>query len=214
MLGEIRQALMKGRVETLKELVQSCLDGGVPPEEILDQGLLAAMAVVGDKFKNDEMFMPEVMIAARAMNGGLEVLDPILAATGCEPRGKVLLGTVRSDLHDVGKNMVSVMFRGAGYAVTDLGVDVAEERFVEAIREHHPDIVALSALLTLTLPNLRSTIQAIERAGLREQVVIMVGGAPVTESFAAEVGSDGWARDAASAVTRANELLAARRAGE
>lgn len=207
LLTQIREALMKGKSEIVKELVKSCLERRISATEIMNGGLVSAMAVIGDKFKNDDIFIPEVMIAARAMNAGLEVLDPILTETGVPPKGKILLGTVRDDLHDVGKNMVNMMFRGAGYSVIDLGINVPEAKFVEGIKEHRPEIVGLSALLSLTLPRMKSTIEAIEEEGLREGLVIMVGGAPVTITYAEEIGADGWAPDAASAVTQAAQLL-------
>jgi len=206
-LRELSQALMVGQAPRVKELVRECLDRDIAPDVILDKGLVAAMAVIGEKFKNDEIFMPEVMVSARAMNAGLEVLDPVLTAKNVRPKGKILLSTVHGDLHDVGKNIVSIMFRGAGYKVIDLGIDVPHEKLVQGIREHEPDVVAMSALLTLTLPSMKSAIQAIGEAGLREKVIVMVGGAPVTESFAEEIGADGWAPDAASAVEKANELM-------
>jgi 5-methyltetrahydrofolate--homocysteine methyltransferase len=208
---EIRSALMEGRSETVKELVDSCLEEGLAPQTILDQGLVAAMAVVGERFRNNEMFMPEVMVAARAMHAGLNVLDPVLTASKARPKGKVLLGTVKGDLHDIGKNMVNMMFRGAGYRLIDLGVDVPSETFLEAIREHQPDVVGLSALLTTTLPQMEATVEAIGAAGLRDKVVLMVGGAPVSESYAEKIGADGWAPDAVGAVQQAGRLVAARK---
>ncbi|MBW2104288.1 MAG: cobalamin-dependent protein, partial [Deltaproteobacteria bacterium] len=160
-----------------------------------------------------EIYMPEVMIAARAMNAGLEVLEPALVQSGAKPRGKVLLASVRADLHDIGKNMVAMMFRGAGYSVVDLGVDVHEDLILEAIAEHEPDVVGLSSLLTTTLPNMKKTVETLEKADLRGRVIIMVGGAPVTPEFAEGIGADGYAPDSASAVERAAELLAARGQG-
>lgn len=206
-LKELSQALMSGKAPRVKELVRSCLDENIPPETILDKGMVSAMAIVGEKFKKDEIFMPEVMIAARAMNAGLEVLDPVLAATNVRPKGKVLLGTVHGDLHDVGKNIVSIMFRGAGFKVIDIGIDVPDQRFLEGIDEHRPDIVGMSALLTMTLPAMKSAVQAVHDTHKADDLIVMVGGAPVTESFAQEIGADGWAPDAASAVERANQLM-------
>jgi 5-methyltetrahydrofolate--homocysteine methyltransferase len=209
---QIRSALLKGRSESVKELIQSCLELDMAPREVLEQGLVAGMAVVGQRFRDNEMFMPEVMVAARAMHAGLGVLEPLLAAGGAEPKGTVLVGTVKGDLHDVGKNMVSMMFRGAGYRLVDLGVDVAPEAFVKAIREHRPQVVGLSALLTMTLPQIKAAIEAVEQSGLRREVVLLAGGAPVTAEYAAAVGADGWAPDSAGAVQLAGELLAVRRA--
>ncbi len=208
---EIRSALMEGRSETVKELVNSCLEEGLAPQTILDEGLVAAMAVVGTRFRDNEMFMPEVMVAARAMHAGLDVLDPVLTAGNAQPKGTVLLGTVKGDLHDIGKNMVNMMFRGAGYRLVDLGVDVPPETFLEAIQEHQPDVVGLSALLTTTLPQMEATIDAIGEAGLRDRVVLMVGGAPVSEPYAEKIGADGWAADAVGAVEQAGMLVAARK---
>lgn len=210
-LAQISEALVKGKAPLVRELVQSCLDRGIEPKLILEDGLIVGMDVIGKGFKKDEIYLPEVMVAARAMNAGLEVLGPALSEKRVEPRGKVVVGTVRGDLHDVGKNLVSMMFRGAGFEVLDLGIDVPEERFVEAIREDGPEVVCISALLTLTLPTVGSTIQAIEGAGLRDEVVIMVGGAPVTPRFAESVGADGYADDAASAVDKAVELMDSRK---
>jgi 5-methyltetrahydrofolate--homocysteine methyltransferase len=214
LLIEIQEALMKGKAPLVRELVEKCLSQGMEPGRIMNEGMVAAMSVIGQKFKANEMFMPEVMIAARAMNAGLEVLDPILSRGEGLYRGRLLLGTVRGDLHDVGKNMVSMMFRGGGFEVIDLGVDVPEARFVEAIKEHQPDIVGLSALLTMTVPQLRTTIQAIEEAGLRNRVIIMAGGAPVSGEYAQEIGADGWAPDAASAVGKAVELMEQKKKGD
>lgn len=205
---------MKGKAPLVRELVEKCLKLGMEPRRILNEGMVAAMTVIGQKFKTNEMFMPEVMIAARAMNAGLEVLDPILSQGDGLYKGRLLLGTIRGDLHDVGKNMVSMMFRGGGFEVIDLGVDVSEARFVEAVRQHEPDIVGLSALLTLTVPQIQTTIRAIEAAGLRNQVIIMVGGAPVSGQYAQEIGADGWAPDAASAVGNALELMKQKKKGE
>ncbi len=212
-LIEIRTALMKGAAPAVRELVSACLDKGIPPDRILEEGMVSAMAIIGERFKRDEIYMPDVMIAARAMNAGLEVLEPALVQSGAKPRGKVLLASVRADLHDIGKNMVAMMFRGAGYSVVDLGVDVHEDLILEAIAEHEPDVVGLSSLLTTTLPNMKKTVETLEKADLRGRVIIMVGGAPVTPEFAEGIGADGYAPDSASAVERAAELLAARGQG-
>jgi 5-methyltetrahydrofolate--homocysteine methyltransferase len=150
------------------------------------------------------------MIAARAMNGGLEILDPILSKSNIEPRGKIVLGTVQGDLHDVGKNLVSMMFRGAGFKVIDLGIDVSHEKFIKAVKENHPDILGLSALLTMTLPMMKTTIEAVDTCGLKDEVIIMVGGAPVTQGLADEIGAHGYASDAVTAVEKAIELMAAK----
>ena len=165
------------------------------------------MEVIGVKFKNNEVFVPEVLIAARAMNAGMELLKPKLVETGVEPIGSVVLGTVKGDLHDIGKNLVRMMFEGVGLTVFDLGVDVSSEQFVEAVQEHQPDIVGLSALLTTTMGEMKKVIQAIEEAGLRDKVKIMVGGAPVTSRFAQEIGADLYAKDAAEASFVAKKLV-------
>ncbi len=208
-LKDISEALIKGQAPLVKELVQTCLSNGVAPQEILSEGLIAGMNVIGKRFKKDEIFLPEVMIAARAMHAGLDILDPILSKGNVQPRGIVVLGTVRGDLHDIGKNLVSIMFRGAGFKVIDLGIDVPDESFVKAVKENHPDILALSALLTMTLPMMKTTIESVEAAGLKDKVAIMVGGAPVTQGFADQIGANGYAPDAATAVDKAFELMAA-----
>jgi 5-methyltetrahydrofolate--homocysteine methyltransferase len=209
-LIELSEAVIKGNHRLAPELVQWCLDQGMAPEVILENGLIAGMSIMGGRFRRDEVFMPEVLVAARAMNAGLAVLDPLLSSTGVKPKGKLVLGTVRGDLHDVGKNIVSIMFRGAGFHVIDLGIDVPEERFVNAVEEHRPDLLGLSALLSLTLPMMRSTIEAVQRANLSEEIIVLVGGAPVTQSFCEEIGADGYAPDASSGVEKAKELMAAR----
>jgi 5-methyltetrahydrofolate--homocysteine methyltransferase len=210
-LGRIAEALVKGDQTLVREEVARCLEDGIDPQLILQKGLIAGMDIVGDRFKRDEIFMPELMIAGRAMNAGLDLLDPVLSKGGVERAGKLLLGTVRSDLHDVGKNIVSMMFRGAGFEVIDLGIDVPEERFVQAIAEHAPDIVGLSALVSMTMPMMESTIKCIEESNLKDKVIIMVGGAPVTHQFADRIGADGYAEDAATAVDVAKALMSARK---
>lgn len=206
-LQEINQALQKGNVNGVTEGIKQALEQGLEPRQILNEGLLAAMEVIGVKFKNNEVFVPEVLIAARAMNAGMEVLKPHLVETGVEPIGTVVLGTVKGDLHDIGKNLVRMMFEGSGLTVHDLGVDVSAERFVEAIKEYKPQIVGMSALLTTTMGEMKTTIEAIKAAGLRDQVKIMVGGAPVTAKFAQEIGADVYAKDAAEAAFEAKKLV-------
>ena len=208
-LKDMSEGLIKGQAPLVKELVQICLSNGVAPQEILSEGLIAGMNVIGKRFKKDEIFLPEVMIAARAMHAGLDILDPILSKGNVQPRGIVVLGTVRGDLHDIGKNLVSIMFRGAGFKVIDLGIDVPDENFVKAVKENHPDILALSALLTMTLPMMKTTIEVVEAAGLQDKVAIMVGGAPVTQGFADQIGAHAYAPDAATALDKAFELMAA-----
>ena len=207
-LKEIASAVEAGKSKVVGGLVEQALKEGIEPSVILNEGMISAMGVVGEKFKNNEIFVPEMLIAARAMKKGVEVLQPYLAKQGVEPIGKVILGTVSGDLHDIGKNLVGMMIEGAGFKVIDLGVDVPPEKFIEAMKEN-PDckIVALSALLTSTMPALATTIKAIEEAGLRNTVKIMVGGAPVTQAFADEIGADGYSEDAASAAELAKKLF-------
>lgn len=173
----------------------------------MNDALIQAMSVVGEKFKNNEIYVPEVLIAARAMKAALEVLKPILTETGVKPIGKVVIGTVKGDLHDIGKNLVAMMMTGAGLEVIDLGVDVAPEKFCEAVKNHNPQIVAMSALLTTTMPNMKTTIEKLQEQGLRDKVKVIVGGAPVTESFAKSIGADGYAPDAASAAELAKKFV-------
>jgi 5-methyltetrahydrofolate--homocysteine methyltransferase len=180
---------------------------GVSPSDIINQGLIAGMAVVGTKFKANEFYVPEVLIAARAMHAGMDIVKPLLAETGVEPRGTVVIGTVKGDLHDIGKNLVSMMLEGGGWEVIDLDVDVAPEKFVECVSGKKPQLVALSALLTTTMPSMKDTIDALSAAGVRGAVKVMIGGAPVTQEYADEIGADGYAPDAASAVDKANELI-------
>ena len=206
-LEEVAAAVEKGKVKIVAGLTQEALDEGFSAAEILNTGMIGAMAVVGEKFKNNEIFVPEMLIAARAMKKGVEVLTPHLKAAGTESKGKLILGTVAGDLHDIGKNLVGMMIEGAGFEVIDLGVDVPAEKFVEAIKEN-PDcrVVGVSALLTTTMEAMRVTVKAIIDAGLQSQVKIMVGGAPITPEFAAEIGADAYTPDAASAATKAKEL--------
>lgn len=206
-LLEISNALQRGNAKAVSEKVKMALEQGIEPNIILNEGLIAGMAVVGIKFKNDEIYVPEVMMAARAMNGGLDILKPKLAETGVKPVGKVVLGTVKGDLHDIGKNLVAMMMVGMGLEVIDLGKDVSSEKFVNAIREHAPDIVAMSALLTTTMPEQKNVIEALKEAGLRESVKVMIGGAPVTEDYAVEIGADAYTPDAGSAAQKAMEFV-------
>ncbi len=208
-LEEVAAAVEKGKVKIVAGLTQEALDEGFSAAEILNTGMIGAMAVVGEKFKNNEIFVPEMLIAARAMKKGVEVLTPYLKAAGTESKGKLILGTVAGDLHDIGKNLVGMMIEGAGFEVIDLGVDVPAEKFIECMKAN-PDckIVALSALLTTTMPAIKDTIEAIKASGLRDTVKIMIGGAPVTQAFADEIGADGYSEDAASAAELANKLKA------
>lgn len=206
-LKKISENLQTGNAPKVGELVNKALQQGVSPKDILEGGLIDGMNTIGVKFKNNEVYVPEVLIAARAMHAGMDVLKPILSDSGVEPLGKVIIGTVKGDLHDIGKNLVKMMMEGAGFEVIDLGVDVAADKFVEAVKELKTDILAMSALLTTTMPYMRTVIEAIEKAGLRGQVKIMVGGAPITDNFAKEINADGYAPDAASAAEKCKELL-------
>ena len=203
LLNEISTFLQQGRAKNVKELVQKALDEGVDPKTILNDGLLDGMSIIGEKFKNNEVYVPEVLIAARAMYAGMEVLKPALTETGVESKGKVVLGTVKGDLHDIGKNLVKMMMEGRGLEVIDLGIDVAPEKFVEAAKEHNAKIIACSALLTTTMTEMQNVVEAAKEAGIRDQVTIMIGGAPVTENFCKSIGADIYRPDAASAAEEA-----------
>ena len=207
-IDDISSAVLRGKRKEVAPLVQQALDEGLDPVAILNDGLVPAMSVIGEKFSAGEAFVPEMLVAARAMAAGTEVLKPRLAEAGAEPLGKAVIGTVRGDMHDIGKNLVRMMIESKGFEVTDLGVDVAPEQFVTFLQEHEDtDIVCCSALLTTTMPEIGATIRAIEEAGLRDRVKIMVGGAPVTQAFADEVGADAWTPDAGAAAAKAVELV-------
>ncbi|MDC7239101.1 MAG: corrinoid protein [Spirochaetales bacterium] len=205
-LEQISELMQKGKAKEVKELCQEAVDGGVAAQTILDDALLAAMNIVGVKFKNNQVFVPEVLIAARAMNAGLEVLKPHLEAGGAEARGKAVLGTVKGDLHDIGKNLVKIMLEGKGLEVIDLGTDVAPEKYIEAAKENGANIIALSALLTTTMTQMENVVKAAEDAGIRDDVTIMIGGAPVTQSFCDSIGADIYTPDAATAAEKAMEV--------
>jgi 5-methyltetrahydrofolate--homocysteine methyltransferase len=205
-LEQLGQKVYDGEEEAVAELTQKALDSGMDPQEILSGGLIAGMDVVGRDFKAGDLFVPEVLIAARAMSAGMRVLRPLLAESDAPRAGRFLIGTVRGDLHDIGKNLVKMMIEGAGFETIDLGTDVEPQVFVDAVRQHQPDIVGMSALLTTTMTYMRTTIEALEEAGLRDQVKVMIGGAPVTAAFAEQVGADGYSPDAASAVDMAREI--------
>jgi 5-methyltetrahydrofolate--homocysteine methyltransferase len=207
-LQKITSNLYAGEDQEVAELVQEALDQGMAPAEILEGGLIAGMDEVGRDFKAGDLFVPEVLIAARAMQAGMDVLRPLLAESDVPSAGKYVIGTVKGDLHDIGKNLVKMMLAGAGFETIDLGTNVGPEAFVEAVREHQPQLVGMSALLTTTMVQMKATIEALHEAGLRESVKIMVGGAPVTDAFAQEIGADAYAADAASAVDFARGLAA------
>ncbi len=213
LLTEISEMLQRGKAAEVKSLVQNALDEGTDPRVILEEGLLHGMGVIGEKFKNNEVYVPEVLIAARAMNAGSEILKPHLAGAGVEASGTVILGTVKGDLHDIGKNLVRMMMEGKGLEVIDLGVDVPPEKFLEAALERNADIIACSALLTTTMTEMKNVIETVAGEGHRDRFRIMVGGAPVTESFCKSVGADLYAPDASSAADAAVALCREKRAG-
>ncbi len=205
---QISELLQKGNMPEVVRLCQEAVHSGAPASEILE-ALLSGMSVIGGKFKRNEVFVPEVLIAARAMNGGLDVIKPLLASEGVQSIGKVVIGTVKGDLHDIGKNLVAMMLTGAGLEVIDLGVDVSAEKYVEAIEEHEADIVCMSALLTTTMTYMKTVLEAINERGIRDKVKVMVGGAPVTDEYALEIGADKYTADAATAAEEAKILLTA-----
>jgi methylmalonyl-CoA mutase cobalamin-binding domain/chain len=211
-LKQLYDDTLVGNKPSVVELTQRGIDLGMGPESLLFNALIPALEEVGARFERGDFFVPEMLIAGRAMTGALDLLRPLLAATGTETIGTFLMGTVKGDVHDIGKNLVDIMLEGAGFKVIDLGVQVAPETFVEAIREYKPDVVGFSAFLTTTMPMFKVNIQAITTAGLRDEVVIMVGGAPVTQEYADAVGADGYAADASTATRRAKDLLQKRRA--
>ena len=200
-------ALSQGKMDEVKNLTQAALGAGEKPEVILKDGLIASMERIGVRFKNGEIYIPEVLIAARAMHAGMAVLKPILSKAGASLGAKVIIGTVKGDLHDIGKNLVVMMLEGGGFEVVDMGIDVPPEKFVAAIKQHQPRVVGMSALLTTTMREMKNTIDAIVEAGLRKQVKAVIGGAPVTEKYAKEIGADGYAADAASAVDLVKSLV-------
>jgi methylmalonyl-CoA mutase cobalamin-binding domain/chain len=204
---------MVGNKPAVLELTQTGIDTGLPPERMLFEALIPSLEEVGARFERGDWFVPEMLVAGKAMAGALDLLRPLLAQGGVESVGTFLMGTVKGDVHDIGKNLVNIMLEGAGFTVIDLGVQVPPEKFVDAIEEHKPDIVGMSAFLTTTMPMFKANINAIEKAGLRDKVVIMVGGAPVTQEYADVCGADGYAADAATAVRRAKEFVTAKRAG-
>ena len=205
----ITETLIAGDGDQLQELVQGAIDAGTPAKQILQQGLISAMAEVGRLFEANEYFVPEMLVAARAMQQGLAILKPQLAEGGATPMGKVVIGTVKGDLHDIGKNLVAMMLEGSGFEVIDLGTDVTPDKFVKAVQEHHPQVIGMSALLTTTMPSMATTVQALEEAGVRDQVKVMIGGAPVTDEFAKRIKADGYSPDASSAVRLARSLAVA-----
>jgi len=198
-LQEMSTFLQQGRAKNVKELVAQAIEQGIDPKEILEEGLLSGMGIIGEKFKNNEVFVPEVLVAARAMNAGVEILKPHLAAGGVESKGKAVLGTVKGDLHDIGKNLVKMMLEGKGLEVVDLGVDVSADDFIAQAKENNAQIICCSALLTTTMGEMKAVVEKAIEAGIRDDVKIMIGGAPITQSFCDSIGADYYTADAASA---------------
>jgi 5-methyltetrahydrofolate--homocysteine methyltransferase len=203
----VYDAVVEGQHKVVQQKVQDALDAGIAPEVILNEGLVKAMAEVGRLFEEGEFFVPEMLIAARAMQAGLGLLKPHLVEANVQSAGKVVLGTVKGDLHDIGKNLVSMMLEGAAFEIVDLGADVPPEKFVDAVQSSGAQIVAMSALLTTTMPNMKTTIDALEAAGLRQKVKVIIGGAPITDAYARQIGADGYAPDASRAVALAKGLM-------
>ena len=206
-MEEISEFLQKGRARNVKQLVEEALSEGTAPGVILEEGLLAGMGVIVEKFKNNEVFVPEVLISARALNAGLDILRPKLAESGVEAKGTAVIGTVKGDLHDIGKNIVKIMFEGHGIQVVDLGVDVSAEQFVDAAVENHANLICCSALLTTTMGEMGRVVEILKERGLRDSVKVMVGGAPITQSFCDSIGADAYAPDAATGAEAAIRLL-------
>src|SRR4030066_2445700 len=206
-LDDLRQSVIDGDMSNTQELVKKALVEKMPPEQILKEGLISAMEEVGRRFECGEFYVPEMLISSRAMKSGLALMRPHLIAANIEAVGKVVIGTVQGDLHDIGKNLVGMMLEGAGFEVVDLGTDVSPEKYVAAVKEHRPDIIACSALITTTMPRMKNVILSLKEAGLRDRVKVIIGGAPVTDQYATDIGADGHAPDAASAASRAKELI-------
>jgi 5-methyltetrahydrofolate--homocysteine methyltransferase len=212
LLRQLYDLTLVGNAPAVLELTNSGLEMGLGPETLLYEALIPSLEEVGARFERGDFFVPEMLIAGKAMAGALDILRPLLAETGAETIGKIVMGTVKGDVHDIGKNLVNIMFEGAGFEVIDLGVQVAPEKFIAAIKEHQPDIVGFSAFLTTTMPMFKANINALEKAGMRGDVIVMVGGAPVTQEYADVVGADGYAADASAAVVKAKDLIKRRRA--
>jgi 5-methyltetrahydrofolate--homocysteine methyltransferase len=207
-LKQLYDAIVEGNAKVAKAITDKAMAAGTDPQELLKQYMIPAMDEVGRRFETNEYFVPELLIAARAMKGALEIIRPKLAAAGAKAAGRVAIGTVKGDLHDIGKNLVAAMLEGGGFDIIDLGVDVTPEKFANAVKEKGANIIALSALLTTTMPSMKTTIEALKEAGLRDQVKIIIGGAPVTQKYADEIGADGYSDNASAAVTLARKLVA------
>lgn len=211
LIEEISEFLQKGRAKNVKTLVQQAIDEGFDPKTVLNEGLLSGMMIIGEKFKNNEVFVPEVLVAARAMNAGLEILEPKLIEVGNEPVGRAVIGTVKGDLHDIGKNLVSMMLKGAGFEIHDIGIDAVTEDFIDKAEEVNADIICMSALLTTTMPNMKLVIDELNTRGLRNKYIVMVGGAPVNQSFCDQIGADYYTADAATAADTAKKAVATKK---
>jgi len=206
-LDQISESLIKGKAKEVKELVEKAVNEKVPPADILNKGLLAGMSLIGERFKKNEVYVPEVLIAARAMKSGMEVLKPLLVSAGVEPVGTVVVGTVKGDLHDIGKNLVCMMLEGAGFKVVDAGINVEPDKFIQLAQENSATIIGTSALLTTTMTNMKGVVDAVKSAGLLDKIKVIIGGAPVTQAYADEIGASGYAPDAASAADLAKKLV-------
>jgi len=206
-LQSIAEAVISGKSPEVQRLIKEALEAGTKPVKIINDGLIAGMQVIADRFKRNEIYVPEVLIAARAMNAGLTIVKPLISDTDMKPIAKVIIGTVKGDLHDIGKKLVAMMLEGAGFEVIDLGIDVSPEKFIEAVKENHPQIMAMSALLTTTMPAMAESIKLLEESGLRNQVKVIIGGAPITDAYAQKIGADGYSPDAGSAVDLAKSLV-------
>ena len=206
--GKMAEALVAGSVDEVVKLAQAAIDGGAAAQEVLEKGLMPGMDVVGQRFKACEMFIPEVLRSAKCMHGAMGILRPLLVEGGGKSAGTLVIGTVEGDLHDIGKNLVGMMFEGAGFEVVNLGIDIKPQGFVDAVKAHKATLVGMSALLTTTMPKMGETINALKEAGIRDQVKVMIGGAPVTAEYAQKIGADGYSANAASAVEKGKELLA------
>jgi 5-methyltetrahydrofolate--homocysteine methyltransferase len=206
-LQQLYDAVLTGQAPKAKSVTEEAIAEGIDPQELVNKFMIPAMDEVGRRFENNEYFVPELLIAARAMKEALKIIKPLLAQSGAEPVGTVAIGTVAGDLHDIGKNLVAALLEGGGFEVIDLGVDVAPEKFIAAVKERKANIVALSALLTTTMPSMKTTIEKMKEAGIRDQAKVMIGGAPITQQYADEIGADGFSDNASAAVTKARELV-------
>jgi len=205
--NNIKQAIFTGNINGIPTLVNQAISDGAPAEDILNKGLIAGMSVVGEKFKSNEIYVPEVLISAKAMQAGLDILEPLLVKAGINPKGKIVIGTAKGDLHDIGKNLVSMMLKGAGFLIIDLGIDVKPERFIDEAIKNEARIIAISSLLTTSMPSMKATIDLLRSKGLSDKIKTIIGGAPVTQEYADQIQADGYADNASSAVDKVKELL-------